>query len=156
IPCCRCYYTESYCRDQGRTYRKQPELAAELITTLAVPAGAEVVVLGDTAFEAQDIRRACAARQFRWVVPVNPERVLAGAPPRPKVRSLATGLAAEHFEAVRLVPGHGAYTAQRRAARCRVGPKGKVRTFYVHPERRAVHNVGAVLLVFSTKEQPQA
>ena len=26
----------------------------------------------------------------------------------------------------------------------------------MHPERRAVHNVGDVLLVFSTKEQPQA
>src|SRR5262249_1668232 len=27
---------------------------------------------------------------------------------------------------------------------------------WVHPERRAVHNVGDVLLVFSTKQQPQA
>jgi hypothetical protein len=156
IPCCRCYYTERYCRDQGRDYQKQPQLAAALITTLAVPEGAEVIVLGDTGFEAKDIRQACAARQFRWVVPINPERVLAGTKPRPKVRSLATGLSAEHFEAVRLVPGQGAYAAQRRAARCRVGPKSKVRTFYVHPERRAVHNVGAVLLVFSTSEQPQA
>ena len=123
---------------------------------MAVPDGATVVVLGDTAYEAAVIRTACAARGFSWVVPLNPERVLAGAKPRPKVRSLAADLSASHFEAVRLVPGQGAYAAQRRAARCRVGPKSKARTFWVHPERRAVHNVGDVLLVFSTKEQPQA
>jgi hypothetical protein len=155
IPCCRCYYTEGHCRDQGQAYRTQPELAAELIRALAVPEGAEVVVLGDTAFEAKAVREACAGRQFHWVVPINPERVLAGDKPRPKVRSLAAGLSAKHFEAVRLVPGQGAYAAQRRAARCRVGPKSKARTFWVHPERRAVHNVGDVRLVFSTNEQPQ-
>jgi DDE family transposase len=156
IPCCRCYYTEDYCKAHGHTYYKQPELAAALIGEVAVPAGARVVVLGDTAFEAAVIRRACAGRGFAWVVPLNPARVLAGPKPRPQVQSLSAGLCAEHFEAVRLVPGQGAYAAQRRAARCRVGPKAKARTFYVHPERRAVHNVGDVLLVFSTKDQPQA
>src|SRR5205823_9452138 len=122
--------------------------------TLAVPAGARVVVLGDTAFEAKVIRAACDERGWLWVVPINPERVLAGASPRPKVRSLQTGWTAEDYQAVRLVPGQGAYAAQQRAARCRVGPQAKARTYWVHPERRAVHNVGAVLLVFSTKEQP--
>src|SRR6202011_4604765 len=81
---------------------------------------------------------------------------LAGPKPRPKVTALASAFSAEQFEAVRLVPGPGAFAAQQRAARCRVGPKAKARTFYVHPERRAVHNVGDVRLVFSTKEQPQA
>lgn len=156
LPCCRSYYTEAYCQAQGKTYRKQPELAAELIRGLAVPEGARVIVLGDTAFEAQDIRAACADRQFSWVVPANPERVLGGPKPRPKVTSLAYGLCAEQLEAIRLVPGQGAYAAQQRAARCRVGPKAKARVFYAHAERRAVHNVGDVLLVFSTKEQPQA
>ena len=155
IPCCRCYYTESYCRARQRPYLKQTELAAELIRTVAVPQSARVVVLGDTAYEAKVIREACAGRQFSWVVPLNPERVLAGPKPRPRVKSLSTGLKAEHFEAVRLVPGQGAHVAQRRAARCRVGPKSKARTFWVHPERQAVHNVGDILLVFSTKEQPQ-
>jgi hypothetical protein len=156
VPCCRCYYTKDYCTARGLAYRTQVELAAALIDALAVPAGAEVVVLGDTAFEARAVRQACAGRQFRWVVPINPERVLAGDKPRPKVRTLAAGLSAEQFEAVRLVPGQGAYAAQRRAARCRVGPKSKARTFWVHPERRAVHNVGDVLLVFSTNEPPRA
>jgi Transposase DDE domain len=156
LPCCRCYYTRDYCTHSQRDYHTQPALAAALIEQLAVPAGVRVVVLGDTAFEADGIRAACARRGFSWIVPVNPERVLVGDQPRPKVRSLSQGLSAEHFEAVRLVPGQGAYGAQQRAARCRVGPKAKARTFWVHPEKRAVHNVGDVLLVFSTKEQPPA
>jgi len=156
LPCCRCYYTEDYCRAKGLAYHTQPELAAELIRTLVVPDKAEVVVLGDTAFEAQSIRSACALRRFGWIVPVNPERVLAGAKPRPKVRSLAENLSAHDYQAVRLLPGQGVHAAQQRAARCRLGPQTKPRTFWVHTERRAVHNVGDVLLVFSTKEQPQA
>jgi Transposase DDE domain len=155
IPCCRGYYTHAYCHAKALPYAKQTELAAELIRQLVVPVGAEVVVLGDTAFEAQVIRAACGERGWVWIVPINPERVLAGDKPRPKVRSLTVGWTAEDFQAVRLTPGADAYAAQRRAARCRVGPKAKARTFWVHPERRAVHNVGDVVLVFSTKEQPQ-
>jgi Transposase DDE domain len=154
IPCCRCYYTQEYCLAKKLTYQKQTALAAQLIETLTVPSAARVVVLGDTAFEAQVIRDACAKRSFTWIVPINPERVLAGDKPRPKVSSLAAGWTAEDYQAVRLVPGQGVYAAQQRAAHCRVGPQAKARTFWVHPERRAVHNVGDVLLVFSTKEQP--
>ena len=51
--------------------------------------------------EAKAIRVACAARDFRWVVPINPERRLAGPKPRAKVKSLEENLSAEHFEAVR-------------------------------------------------------
>ena len=78
VPSCRCYYTEGHCAAKGLAYKTQPELAAELVAALAVPEGAEVVVLGDTAFEARAVRAACAARGFGWVAPVNPERVLAG------------------------------------------------------------------------------
>jgi hypothetical protein len=156
IPCCRCYYTEGYCQAHRLPYRTQIQRAAELIQQVAVPEGAAVVVLGDTAFEAEDIRAACKQRGWSWVVPVNPERVLAGPKPRPKVLSLVGGLSADWFEAVRLVPGQGPLAALRRAARCRVGPQAKARTYYVQTERRVVHNVGDVRLVFSTKEKPQA
>jgi len=158
IPCCRSYYTEDYCKAKCFSYKTQIVLAADLIRALAVPEGAKVVVLGDTAFESKDIRQACRERNFGWVVPINPERVLAGATAqdRPKVTSLTSGLTAANFEAVRLVPGEGADALQRRAARCRCGPKAKSRTFWVHAEKREVHNVGEVQLVFSTKEQPQS
>lgn len=156
IPACRCYYTKAYCAAYQKVYRKQTELAAELIRTVAVPEGAEVIVLGDTAFDADTIRGACAERHWTWIVPLNPERVLAGAKPRPKVSSLAQDLQADQFTPVRLQPGRGPFVAQRRVARCRLGPKVKPRTFYVHRERRAVHHVGDVQLVFSTSLKPQA
>jgi hypothetical protein len=155
IPSCRCYYTEAYGAARQQPYRKQTELAAELIRQVPVPAGAEVVVLGDTAFDADTIRSACAARHWTWIVPLNPERVLEGAKPRPKVWSLVQELRAEQFTPVRLTPGQGPLVAQRRVARCRLGPKVKTRTFYVHPERRTVHSLGDVQLVFSTKEKPE-
>jgi DDE family transposase len=155
IPCCRCYYTEDYCQAKNKGYRTQTELAAELIHDLVVPKQAEVVVLGDTAFDAETIQTACAARQWTWIVPLNPERVLAGPKgARPKVWLLVKELRAQQFTPVRLTPGQGSFVAQRRVARCRLGPKVKTRTFYVHRERRQVHSVGQVQLVFSTKVKP--
>lgn len=156
IPCCHAYYTEGYCQSKTLPYRTQIQLAADLIRQVAVPQDAQVMVLGDTAFEAATIRDACAQRGWTWIVPLNPERMLAGPKPRAKVLSLVAGLTADRFEAVRLVPGQGRHTAQRRAARCRVGPKAKARTYYVQAERRQVHHIGDVLLVFSSKEKPKA
>jgi len=153
IPYSKSYHTRAYCEQKQRPYRKQTELAAELIAEL--PEDLDVVVLGDTAFDAKSIRTACAERGWPWVVPVNPERVLSGKKPRRKVRSLVAGLSADQFRRVRLHRGRGKYAAQRRASPYRIGPKAKPRTFYVHGERRAVQSVGDVLLVFSTKRKPQ-
>jgi len=156
VPSWRSYRTRGYCAHQSRPYRKQTELAAELIAAAPAPAGADVVVLGDTAFDAGCIRAACAARGWTWIVPMNPERVLAGPKGnRPKVRSLVEGLSAEQLAPVRLTPGQGPFVAQRRIARCRLGPKAKPRTYYVHGERRMVHSVGEAQVVFSSNEPPK-
>lgn len=155
LPVCKDYFTQDYCKKKGRSYRKQPELAAELIEELQVPGKAKVIVLGDTAFEAKVIRTACAKRGLTWIVPINPERVLAGAKPRPKVRTLVEEMTANDFVPVRLHPQEGKFVKQRRLSRCRRGPKMKSRTFYVHPEMREVHSIGKVQLVFSCKEAPQ-
>jgi hypothetical protein len=156
LPLSRSYYTKDYCKAKGRDYQTQTEIAAEMIRDASVPERAEVVVLGDTAYEAASIREACADRGFTWIVPMNPERVLAGPKgKRPKVRTLLEGLKPEQFVRVRFTPGQGAYAAQRRVSRYRIGPKAKGRTFYVHEERREVHSVGMATLIFSTKEQPK-
>jgi hypothetical protein len=155
LPCCRCSYSEAYGAAQKRVFRKQTELAAELIRQLVVPPQAEIVVLGDTAFEADTLGTAGAERHWTWIVPLNPERVFAGAKARPKVWALAQELQAHQFTPVRLTPSQGPFVAQRRRARCRLGPTVKTRTFYVHRERRAVHNLGDVQLVFSTKVKPE-
>ena len=156
IPFRRCYYAKEYCEKKGRPYRKQTELAAEMIRELPLPEGTECVVLGDTAFDAEVIRDACAERRYPWIVPMNPERVLAGPKPRPKVWSLAKGLTAGQLEAIRLDPSRGEYVAMRRRSASRIGPNIKPRIFYAHQESRDVHSVGTVLLVFSTREKPEA
>lgn len=156
IPFRRCYYTKEYCAKKGWAYRKQTELAAEMIRELPLPEGADVVVLGDTAFDAEVIQTACAKRHYQWIVPMNPERVLAGPKPRPRVWSLAKELTAEQLKAIRLYPNQGEYVAMRRLSAYRIGPKVKPRTYYAHKESRDVQSVGEVLLVFSTREKPEA
>ena len=155
IPFFKSYYTEDHCKKTGRPYRRQTELAADLIRELPLPKGIDLVILGDTAFDAITIREACATGSYRWIVPINPERVLAGKKPRPKVWSLVRKFSAGQFKPVRLHPGSGEFVAQRRVSPHRMGPKTKPRTFYVHQERRDVHSVGEVRLVFSTRTRPQ-
>ena len=58
------YYTEAYCKAKKIAHRKQTELAAQLIRQLPLPPEARVVVLGDTAFDAEAIQTACAERKF--------------------------------------------------------------------------------------------
>jgi hypothetical protein len=83
LPFVRSYYTRDYCRQRAATatrrrpaptFRTQADLAADLIRALPVPAGCPVLVPGDTAYEARQIRAACRARGFDWITPANPER----------------------------------------------------------------------------------
>jgi DDE family transposase len=144
------YRTREYCKKKGLVHRTTAESAADLIRSLPLPEEARVVVLGDTAYDAEAVREACADRDYDWIFPCNPERVLAGAKPRPKVRSLLKDWPQVSRQTIRLAPGQGPYVAYRRLSPHRVGPKAKTRTYYVHQERREVHSVGEVQLVFST------
>lgn len=155
IPFCRCYYTRTYCKQENLDHRTEAELGAILIRDLPVPAGAKVVVLGDTAYEAASIREACDKRKFKWITPSNPERVLEGEKPRLKVSSRISDMADQQFSPIRLTPTKGKYVAQRRVSACRIGPKAKTRTFYANQERLDVHNIGEVQVVFSIKEKPE-
>jgi hypothetical protein len=121
-----------------------------------VPEGAEVIVLGDTSFESKQLRAACRERAFYWIMPANPERVLADGRPRPKLWSLVSKLSPRTFIPVRLSPNQGPYAAMRRTSYSRLGSNKKHgRTYYVHEERRSVRSVGNVRIVFSTKHKPQ-
>lgn len=155
IPCFRSYYTWEYCQKHNRRHRTQADLAAELVGALRVPGFAEVIVLGDTAFESRQVRAACDERGFYWITPANPERVLAGTKPRPKLWSLTKPFRSEMFAPLRFQPNQGPLAAMRRTSSARRGSKTKPRTFYVHEERLAVHSIGEVRIVFSTKHQPQ-
>ena len=150
IPFSRPHYTPEYCRKKRLQPRTTAEAAAELIRQLPLPEEAEVVVLGDTAYDAEVVRHACADRGYEWIFPCNPERVLAGAKPRPKVRSLLKDWSSWSLTTIRFSPGQGPYVPYRRLSPHRVGPKAKRRTFYVHQEKRDVRAVGEVRLIFST------
>jgi hypothetical protein len=155
IPSFRGYYTRDYCRQRKCAHRTQADLAAELVAELPVPDRAEVVVLGDTAFESRQMRAACAARGFYWIMPANPERVLAGSKPRPKLWSLTKQFRSSQFAPIRLQPKQGPLLAMRRTSPSWPGSKTKPRTFYVHQERRAVQSIGDIRIVFSTKQKPK-
>ena len=151
IPFSKPFYTREYCQKKGLTHRTTAEAAADLIRELPLPEGASVVVLGDTAYDAEVVRAACADRHYTWIFPSNPERVLAGPQgKRPKVRSLLKDWSKWSRQTVRLVPARGKYAVYRRLSSHRIGPKLKARTYYVHEEKRSVHSVGEIRLVFST------
>jgi hypothetical protein len=151
LPFCKPYYTRAYGEKTGRPHRTTAEAAAELVRELPLPETARVVVLGDTAYDAEVLRDACRDRDYTWIVPCNPERVLAGPKgQRPSVRSLLKDWSRWARRTLRLAPGQGDYAVYRRLSPHRIGPKAKPRTFYVHQERRQVHSVGEVRLVFST------
>ena len=152
IPFCIPYRTREYCQKKGLKHRTTAEAAADLIRQLPLPEEAEVIVLGDTAYDAKVVREACQDRGYTWIFPCNPERVLAGPKPRPQVRSLFKDWSSLSPQTIRLFPGQGKYVAYRRLSPHRIGPKAKPRTYYVHEERREVHSVGPVRLVFSTTQ----
>lgn len=151
IPVLKPYYTRGYCKARKIDHCTTAEAAAVMVRELKVPAGAPVVVVGDTAYESQVVREACEARGFRWIFPSNHERVLEGPQgKRVRVRSRMDDRSTWSWQTIRLVPGRGAFAAYRRLSRHRVGPKVKSRTYHVHEERRRVRSVGAVRIVFST------
>lgn len=151
IPFGKPYHTREYCQKTGRPHRTTAEAGADLIRALPLPDEARVVVLGDTAYDAEVVRDACRDRGYSWIFPCNPERVLAGPKGhRPKVRSLLKDWSRWSRQTVRLAPGQGPYAVYRRLSPHRIGPKAKPRTYDVHQERQQVHSVGEVRLVFST------
>ena len=80
--------TPEDCREPGLTQRTTAESAAERIRDRPRPAGAAVVVLGDTAYDAEVVPPACRERGDRGIVPAHPERVAKGPPGhRPPGRS---------------------------------------------------------------------
>ena len=153
------HYTREHCAEHGLTHRTTAEAAADMILALPLPEGADVVVLGDTAYDAEVIRQACASRGYTWIFPANPERVYEGPKGnRPKVRSRLKDWKRLSLRTIRLRASEGKYAKYRRLSKWRVGPKLKPRTYYAHQEIREVRSVGRVQLVFSTMKPklPQA
>jgi hypothetical protein len=145
------HYTKKYCAEKGLQHRTTAEAAADLIRELPIPDEAEVIVLGDTAYDAKVVREACDDRNYTWIFPANPERVYEGPTgQRPKLRSRLKDWTSLPLKTIRLRASTGKYARYRRLSKWRVGPKQKPRVYYAYQEKLDVRNVGRVQLVFST------
>jgi hypothetical protein len=164
IPCVRPYYTEDYCRQRAAqakpgqpapAFATQADIAAQMIRSLRVPAGSHVLVLGDTAFEAKQIRAACKERRFDWITPANPERVLAGKKDRPRLTTLSKDFTAETMTRIELCPGLSDWWRHQRGSLSKAWRGKYGRLYWAKAETLNVHNVGTVGVVFSTTQEPQ-
>lgn len=145
------HYTKEHCAEHGLEHRTTAEAAAAMIRSLPLPAEAQVTVLGDTAYDAEVVQQACAARGYTWIMPANPERVYEGKQgQRPKLRSRLKDWTSLSLQTIRLRASTGQYADHRRLSKWRVGPKTKPRVYYAYQEKREVRSVGRVQLVFST------
>jgi len=166
LPCVRSYYTEGYCRQQAAKakarakaapiYRTQTDIAADMIRGLRVPKGFPVLVLGDTSYEAKQIRAACKQRGFDWITPANPERVLAGKTDRKRLRAHRTHLSTQEATFIPLSPGLTDWWRHQRGSRGKAWRGKYARLYWARAETLDVHNLGEVQVVFSTTMQPQA
>lgn len=151
IPCQMPHYTEEYSEHRKVPMLTTAECAAEMIRSLPLPEHAEVVVLGDTAYESQVVREACEEKGYTWIFPANSERVYEGTKGnRPKLRSRLKDWTNLSLKRTRLHASTGKYASYRRLSKYRIGPKTKHRDYYTHKEKAEVRNVGSVLLIFST------
>jgi hypothetical protein len=145
------HYTKEYCQEHGIEHATTAEAAARMIRTLPLPADAEVIVIGDTAYDAQVVREACDEKGYTWIFPANPERVYEGPTgERPKLRSRLKDWTSLSLKTIRLRASTGKYASYRRLSKWRVGPKMKHRVYYAYQEKLEVRSVGHVQLVFST------
>jgi Transposase DDE domain len=145
------HYTTEYCQTHGLEHQTTAEAAAAMIRTLPLPASAEVVVIGDTAYDAEVVRNACDEKGYTWIFPANPERVYEGPKgQRPKLRSRLKDWTSLSLKTIRLRASTGKYAKYRRLSKWRVGPKTKPRVYYAFQEIQEVRSVGRVQLVFST------
>lgn len=148
------HYTEEYCAAHGITHLTTAEAAAAMIEALETPQGAEVYVVGDTAYDAAVVQAACAKREFSWIFPANPERVYEGPKgQRPKVRDRLKSLSQVSPQTLRMRASEGMFAEHRRVSRWRVGPKIKPRVYRVYQETTEVRSVGRVKLLFSTTKE---
>ena len=143
--------TKEYCAEHGIEHMTTAQAAAQMIRTLPLDDDAEVIVLGDTAYESKVVEDACAEKGYTWVFPANPERVYEGATgQRPALRSRLKDWTSLSLKTIRLRASTGKYAGYRRLSKWRVGPKMKSRVYYAYQEKRAVRSVGDVQIVFST------
>jgi IS4 transposase len=145
------HYTKAYAEQHGLPQLTPTETAAILIEQIELPKGAEVYVMGDTAYDAEIIHEACSKKNYFWITPMNVSRVFEGNKGnRPQVRTRLKDWKHLSLKTIKIHASKSEYASYRRLSRWRIGSKVKPRTYYAFLETRSVHSVGKVNLVYST------
>ena len=66
------HLTEEYCQENGREHLTTAEAAAQMVRTLPLDDDAEVIVLGDTAYESSVVEQACEETRIHLGIPSQP------------------------------------------------------------------------------------
>jgi hypothetical protein len=156
------YYTEAYCRKHRRRFRTTVQLAAAMLRELRVPGDVDVVVVFDSAFDAEVVHRVCRRRHFCAVFPLDPNRVLARPPAQDagglwgeKVVAWTRHWSRQEFALLDLAVDNEDHVFARRRHADNLRVKKTKRRYAVAARQATVSKLGDCLIVASYKENPK-
>jgi hypothetical protein len=156
------YYTKAYCRKHGRKFRTTMQLTADMLKELRVPDDVEVVVVFDSAFDAEVVHRVCRRRGFCEVFPIDPNRVLARTREQDaawisgdKVVAWTRSWSRKEFALIELAMDSEDHVFARRRHVDNLRVKKTKRRYAAAARRATVSKLGECLIVASYKENPK-
>jgi hypothetical protein len=156
------YYTKEYCRKHRRRFRTTVQLAADMLKELRVPDEVDVVVVFDSAFDAEVIHRVCRRRGFHAVFPIDPNRVLARTAEQDaalvsgeKVVAWTRSWSRKEFALLDLAMDSEDHVFARRRHADNLRVKKTRRRYAAAARRATVSKLGDCLIVASYKENPK-
>jgi hypothetical protein len=156
------YYTKAYCRKHRRKFRTTVQLTADMLNELRVSDDVDVVVVFDSAFDANTIHRVCRRRGFCEVFPIDPNRVLARTAEQDatwisedKVVAWTRRWSRKEFALLELAMDSEDHVFARRRHADNLRVKKTTRRYAVAARRATVSKLGDCLIVASYKENPK-
>jgi hypothetical protein len=156
------YYTEEYCRKHRRKFRTTVQLAADMVKGLRVPDDVDVVVVFDSAFDAEVIHRACRRPHFCAVFPIDPNRVLGRSAEQDaafltgeKVVAWTRSWSRKEFALIELAMDSEDHVFARRRHVDNLRVTKTKRRYAAAARRATVSKLGECLIVASYKENPR-
>lgn len=156
------YYTKEYCRKHRRRFRTTVQLAADMLKELRVPEDVNMVVVFDSAFDAEVIHRVCRRRGFCAVFPIDPNRVLARTARQDaafvsgeKVVGWTRSWSRHEFALLELAMDSEDHVFARRRHADNLRVKKTQRRYAAAARRATVSKLGDCLIMASYKENPK-
>jgi len=156
------YYTKAFCRKHRRKFRTTVQLTVDMLKELRVPDDVDVVVVFDSAFDANTIHRICRRCGFHAVFPLDPNRVLARTAAQDaawisgdKVVAWTRRWSRKEFALLELAMDSEEHVFARRRHADNLRVKKTTRRYAVAARRATVSKLGDCLIVASYKENPK-